>query len=209
MNTPPNNCPPLCGTHTDAEFEQLKAELALEKEKTVGLLGLDIQNDSIIASLRSDAVSLASRLNEASLEHAELRAALAALKAELAEKQQLINHLLTDKDYEGGVQYWVQRFDEMAITALKAESALSASHAQVAAKDDQLARMREFNVGLTARLETSLRLIQQMLDVAENADETGYVTDCGFVDLDKLHAEVRQLLATTATAAQAGKERAT
>lgn len=37
-------------------------------------------------------------------------------------------------------------------------------------------------------------LLQQMLDVAENADETGYVADVGFVDLDKLHAEVRTAL---------------
>lgn len=37
-------------------------------------------------------------------------------------------------------------------------------------------------------------LLQQMLDVAENADETGYVADVGFVDLDKLHAEVRAAL---------------
>ena len=28
MNPPPNNCPPLCGTHTDAEFEQLQSQLA-------------------------------------------------------------------------------------------------------------------------------------------------------------------------------------
>lgn len=37
-------------------------------------------------------------------------------------------------------------------------------------------------------------LLQSMLDVAENADETGYVTDVGFVDLDKLHEEVRGAL---------------
>lgn len=52
-------------------------------------------------------------------------------------------------------------------------------------------RLREFNVALTVRLETSNRLLKKMLDVAEIADETGYVEDCGFVDLDKLHAEVR------------------
>ena len=28
MNPAPNNAAPLCGTHTDAEFEQVKAELA-------------------------------------------------------------------------------------------------------------------------------------------------------------------------------------
>ncbi len=32
---------------------------------------------------------------------------------------------------------------------------------------------------------------------SENADETGYVTDVGFVDLDKLHAEVRKALKIT------------
>lgn len=46
-----------------------------------------------------------------------------------------------------------------------------------------------------ARENAKLRsLLQQMLDVAENADETGYVTDVGFVDLDKLHEEVRAAL---------------
>lgn len=43
-------------------------------------------------------------------------------------------------------------------------------------------------------------LLQQMLDVAENADETGYVTDVGFVDLDKLHGEVRDALTPRITA---------
>ena len=37
-------------------------------------------------------------------------------------------------------------------------------------------------------------LLQRMLDVAENADETEYVTDVGFVDVDKLHKEVRAAL---------------
>lgn len=37
-------------------------------------------------------------------------------------------------------------------------------------------------------------LLEQMLNVAENADETGYVTDVGFVDIDKLHGEVRAAL---------------
>jgi hypothetical protein len=42
---------------------------------------------------------------------------------------------------------------------------------------------------------TKLReLLTQMLNVAENADETGYVTDVGFVDLDKLHETVRAAL---------------
>ena len=37
-------------------------------------------------------------------------------------------------------------------------------------------------------------LLEQMVNVAENADETGYVTDVGFVDLDKLHAKVREVI---------------
>lgn len=37
-------------------------------------------------------------------------------------------------------------------------------------------------------------LLQQMLNVAENADETGYVADVGFVNLDKLHAKVRRAI---------------
>ncbi len=42
-------------------------------------------------------------------------------------------------------------------------------------------------------------LLKHMLDVAENADETGYVTDAGFVDLDELHAEVRSALQAPTT----------
>ena len=38
-------------------------------------------------------------------------------------------------------------------------------------------------------------LLEQMVNVAENADETGYVTDVGFVDLDKLHAKAREAIA--------------
>ncbi len=48
--------------------------------------------------------------------------------------------------------------------------------------------------GEVSRLRPMEPLLQSMLDVAENADETGYMTDVGFVDLDKLHAEVRAAL---------------
>ena len=34
-----------------------------------------------------------------------------------------------------------------------------------------------------------------MLNVAENCDETGYADGVGFVDIDKLHAEIRAHLA--------------
>lgn len=37
--------------------------------------------------------------------------------------------------------------------------------------------------------------LEAELNTAENADETGYVTDVGFVDLDKLHANSRAVLA--------------
>ena len=38
-------------------------------------------------------------------------------------------------------------------------------------------------------------LVETLLNVAENADETGYVTDCGYVDIEKFHEEARALLA--------------
>lgn len=41
-------------------------------------------------------------------------------------------------------------------------------------------------------------LLEQMLNVVENADEIGYVTDVGFVDLDKLHNVVRAAIARSA-----------
>lgn len=44
---------------------------------------------------------------------------------------------------------------------------------------------------LATRIAMFSDYLEQMLNVAENADETGYVQDCGFVDLDKLHANVR------------------
>lgn len=48
--------------------------------------------------------------------------------------------------------------------------------------------------GEVSRLRPMQSLLQQMLDVAENCDETGYAPDVGFVDTDKLHAEVRAAL---------------
>jgi hypothetical protein len=97
-----NNIDPPMSTHTDAEFEQVKVELALEKEKTVGLRWLDIQNDYIIVSLRSDAVSLASRLNEASREHDELRVTLAASHTQVARLKEALQCVMDEcqKHYE-------------------------------------------------------------------------------------------------------------
>lgn len=46
-------------------------------------------------------------------------------------------------------------------------------------------------VALRAKVRKLADHLEQMLNVAENADETGYVADCGFIDLDKLHAKVR------------------
>lgn len=37
-------------------------------------------------------------------------------------------------------------------------------------------------------------LLQQMLNVAENCDETGYIDGVGFVDVKKLHRKVRAAL---------------
>jgi len=37
-------------------------------------------------------------------------------------------------------------------------------------------------------------LLKQMLNVAENCDETGYCTDIGFVDIGALHEKVRDAL---------------
>lgn len=49
-------------------------------------------------------------------------------------------------------------------------------------------------VALRAEVESLTSLLKQMLDVAENCDETGYVDGVGFVNLDKLHDEVRTAL---------------
>jgi len=55
---------------------------------------------------------------------------------------------------------------------------------------------RRIGIALSAEgARNPRRLLQQMLDVAENRDETGYVDGVGFVDIDKLHAEVRSVLA--------------
>lgn len=71
------------------------------------------------------------------------------------------------------------------------DTILSCGNPQSSFAYDRVARM------IHAR-EIALRsLLQQMLDVAENADETGYVADAGFVNLDKLHAEVRRALGIT------------
>jgi hypothetical protein len=48
---------------------------------------------------------------------------------------------------------------------------------------------------LAREIDTLRDLLQRMLDVAENCDETGYADGVGFVDIDKLHDEVRAILA--------------
>lgn len=51
-------------------------------------------------------------------------------------------------------------------------------------------------VGAAVQSDERLRgLLQQMLNIAENCDETGYIDGVGFVDLDKLHEKVRAALA--------------
>jgi hypothetical protein len=119
-------------THTDAEFEQVKAELALEKEKTVGLRWLDIQNDYIIVSLRSDAVSLASRLNEASREHAELRVTLAASQAQVAKMREALEYVKESLEGRVGAEY-VDRLDDLKL--IDAALATTAPAAQAGGKD--------------------------------------------------------------------------
>ena len=59
------------------------------------------------------------------------------------------------------------------------------------ADHDTIITLRADLIAARADVERMRSLLEQMLNVAENADETGYVTDCGFVDLDKLHANVR------------------
>jgi hypothetical protein len=53
-------------------------------------------------------------------------------------------------------------------------------------------------VRVLGRRETEIAqlrgLLQQMLVAAENCDETGYADGVGFVDLEKLHTEVRSAL---------------
>ncbi len=56
------------------------------------------------------------------------------------------------------------------------------------------AQIHGYLAGEISRLRPMESLLQQMLDVAENADETGYITDVGFVDLEKLHNEARAAL---------------
>lgn len=41
----------------------------------------------------------------------------------------------------------------------------------------------------------TVRLLEAVLNVAENCDETGYADGVGFVNLDKLHNEIRTHLA--------------
>ncbi len=57
---------------------------------------------------------------------------------------------------------------------------------------------------LKAENERLRDIAKQLLFAAENADETGYVTDVGFIDLDVLHTEAHALLAATHEAS--GKE---
>jgi hypothetical protein len=48
--------------------------------------------------------------------------------------------------------------------------------------------------GPSDRVKELSTLVEELLFAAENADETGYVTDVGFIDLDKLHDRARAAL---------------
>lgn len=56
------------------------------------------------------------------------------------------------------------------------------------ASAERLARCWNAHDGLVGALE-------RLLFAAENADETGYVTDAGFVDLDAIYEQARAALA--------------
>lgn len=47
---------------------------------------------------------------------------------------------------------------------------------------------------LADKHDALITLLQQMLDVTENCDETGYADGVGFVDIDELHERVRAAL---------------
>lgn len=66
-------------------------------------------------------------------------------------------------------------------------------------RDDTDRDEAEANAKLIAAAPALLELLQQMLDVAENADETGYVTDVGFLNLDKLHEQARAAIQSATT----------
>lgn len=74
----------------------------------------------------------------------------------------------------------------------------TAFHTELLSRDDgpadDLLSYRTFAAKLEKERDTARSLLQQMLDVAENCDETGYAEGVGFVDLNKLHAEVRAAL---------------
>ena len=76
MTSPPANSPPLCGTHTDAEFAALKAEL--EHYKAI-----------------SRTLSIDTHINVPFKQWKQLREELAALKAELAASQAQVARLQT------------------------------------------------------------------------------------------------------------------
>lgn len=53
-------------------------------------------------------------------------------------------------------------------------------------------------IKLRTELAAARELMQQLLNVAENCDETGYADGVGFVDVDALHEKVRAWLAKEA-----------
>jgi hypothetical protein len=73
--------------------------------------------------------------------------------------------------------------------------------------EDSLAYLRDNILILEAQLAASQELcdelaeaLKDMLFAAENADETGYVADVGFIEIDALYAKARAALARHASA---------
>lgn len=55
--------------------------------------------------------------------------------------------------------------------------------------------MSEANARLIASAPELLEALQQLIMCAEYADETGYVADVGFVDIDSIHDKARAAIA--------------
>ncbi len=60
--------------------------------------------------------------------------------------------------------------------------------------DSNVARRLETDLSTALnQLRQAREIITELLFAAENADETGYVTDVGFINLDELHEKARAL----------------
>ena len=134
-------------------------------------------------SLKADVARLTDELEQARTERDLARVGLAARRKD---NDQLRTELEQARKERND---WQKRY---AIYSEKHDLACKAGSDALFERD----QLRADNARLQAQYEAMRGALEMQLFIAENADETGYVTDVGFIDVDKEREKARAALSS-------------